>query len=292
MDTYADQSVVATFNFLQLLGLALQLAVLVPALFSARIHRMRTWHIMIIAGMVYNFCYIPLMILGEQLGPAPSFALCLLQSNLIYGAPVLLVSFSLAFVVEVFLVLRNAIHKIPLSLSTCTHTLLLAVPLLIYLVVFFADLLMGLQQPKTIERDECNLYCHSSSPLPTLITAVFVLIEASTMITLEVYMAVVLWKTKRRLKAAGLNDNVSAIFPLSLFYRTLTFAVYILIGIGLSASIIPSPTDDSPVWKLILTTPPIVMSLSFGIQKDTIAFYCCRKKSVCGEGIASNKSPV
>lgn len=116
-DTYAGQNVVATFNFLQLLGLALQLAVLVPALFSARIHRMRTWYIMIIAGMVYNFCYIPLMILGEQLGPAPSFGLCLFQSNLIYGAPVLyvlackvfhiaegfarLVSFSLAFVVEV-----------------------------------------------------------------------------------------------------------------------------------------------------------------------------------------------
>ncbi|KAK0222271.1 hypothetical protein IW262DRAFT_1460580 [Armillaria fumosa] len=292
MDTHAGQSVVATFNFLQLVGLALQQAVLVPALFSSRIHRLRSWYIMIIAGMVYNLCYIPLMILGEQLGPVPSFALCLFQSTLIYGAPVLLVSFSLAFVVEVFLVLRNAIHKNPLSLSARMHTLLLAVPLLIYLVVFFADLLLGLQQPKTIERDECNLYCHSSSPLPTLITAIFVLIEASTMITLEVYMAIALWKTKGRLKAAGLNDNVSAIFPLSLFYRSLTYAVYILIGIGMSASIITSPTSHSSVWKLTLTTPPIVMSLSFGIQKDTIAYYCRRKKGGCGEGTDSIKSPV
>lgn len=292
MDTYAGQGVVAAFNSLQLVGLGLQQAVLVPALFSSRIHRLRSWYIMIIAGMVYNLCYMPLMILGEQFGPVPSFALCIFQSTLIYGAPVLLVSFSLAFVVEVFLVLRNAIHKDPLLLSARTHILLLAVPLFIYLVVFFADLLMGLQQPKTIERDECNLYCHSSTPLPTLITAIFVLIEASTMITLEVYMAILLWKTKGRLEAAGLNDNVSAIFPLSLFYRSLTYALYILIGIVLSASIITSPTSHSSAWKLTLTTPPIVMSLSFGIQKDTIAYYCHRKKGGCGEGTDSNKSPV
>ncbi len=89
MDIHAIQRVVAMFNSFQILGFSLQLAVLVPALFSARIHRMRTWHAMIASGIIYNLCYMPLMILGQQFGPEPSFALCLFQSCLIYGAPVL-----------------------------------------------------------------------------------------------------------------------------------------------------------------------------------------------------------
>ncbi|KAK0201401.1 hypothetical protein DFS33DRAFT_981968 [Desarmillaria ectypa] len=237
IDIYTVRRVVAIFNCLQLLGLNLLLAVLVPALFSARIHRMRTWHAMVISGIVYNLCYMPLMILGQQLGPAPSFALCLFQSCLIYCAPVLLVSFSLAFVVEVFVVLTDAIHGKALASSTRTQTLLLAVPLFIYMVVFSTTLLMGLQQPETIERDEWSLYCHSTASSPTLITAIFVLIEASTMIILEVSMAVLLWKTKRILKSISANDNLSSIFPPSLFFRSLTFAVYILIGIMFVSSV-------------------------------------------------------
>ncbi|KAK0185519.1 hypothetical protein F5146DRAFT_1165403 [Armillaria mellea] len=242
---------------------------------------------MILSGIAYNLCYMPLMILGQQFGPTPSFALCLFQSCLIYCAPVLLVSFSLAFVVEVFLVLSHALYQTSAS-STRIHMLLLAVPSLIYMVVFSTTLLMGLQQPETIERDRWSLYCHSSSLSPTLVTAVIVIIEASTMIILEVSMAVILYKTRRRLKSTGADDNLSSIFPLSLFFRSLMFAVYILIGIGIS-SIVPIPTDNPPIWEMTLTTPPIVMALSFGIQKDTIAFYWYRKKSSGVQEIDSNK---
>ncbi|KAK0460175.1 uncharacterized protein EV420DRAFT_254353 [Desarmillaria tabescens] len=289
MDVYVVRDVIAIFNCLQLLGLILLLAVLVPALFSAHIHRMRTWHAMVISGIVYNFGYMLLMILGRQLGPAPSFALCLFQSCLIYCAPVLLVSFSLAFVIEVFLVLTDAIYGIPLASSTRVHKLLLAVPSLIYMIVFSTTLLIGLQERETVKRDEWSLYCHSAASSPTLITATFVLIEASTMIILQVSMVIILWKNKRRLKSNGANDNLSLIFPLSLFFRSLMFAVYILLGIGISASIIPSPTGSSPVWKMTLTTPPIAMALSFGTQKDTIAFYWRYKRDDYREGIGSNK---
>ncbi|PBK60135.1 hypothetical protein ARMSODRAFT_966315 [Armillaria solidipes] len=286
---YAIQKGVAIFNSFQILGFILQVVVLIPALFSARIHRMRTWYIMILSGIIYNLCYMPLMILGQQFGPAPSFALCLFQSCLIYCAPVLLVSFSLAFVVEVFLVLSHTLYGTSAS-STRTHTLLLAVPSFIYMVVFSTTLSMGLQQPKTIERDKWSLYCHSTSLSPTLVTAIIVVIEASTMIILEVSMAVILWKTRRRLKSTGGNDNLSSIFPLSLFIRSLMFAVYILIGIGIGvSSIMPILTDNPPIWEMTLTTPPIVMALSFGIQKDTIAFYWSRKKGCCVEEIDSNK---
>ncbi|KAK0222272.1 hypothetical protein IW262DRAFT_972317 [Armillaria fumosa] len=100
-DAYAGQSVVAIFNCLQLLGLTLLLLVLLPALFSTRINRMRTWHTMILSGIIYNLCYLPLMILGQQTGPPPSFLICLFQSCLIYCAPVLLMSFALVFLIDV-----------------------------------------------------------------------------------------------------------------------------------------------------------------------------------------------
>ncbi|KAG7443520.1 uncharacterized protein BT62DRAFT_1034465 [Guyanagaster necrorhizus] len=47
----------------------------------------------------------------------------------------------------------------------------------------------------------------------------------------------------------------------------------------ISASILPSPTANSPIWEVILTTPSIVMALTFGIQKDMIAFYWNPKRS-------------
>ncbi|KAK0201415.1 hypothetical protein DFS33DRAFT_1347106 [Desarmillaria ectypa] len=113
---------------------------------------------MIVSGIVYSLYYVLLMILGQQLGPQPSFVLCLFQSCLIYCAPVVLVSFSLAFLVEVFLALSHEIYGRTSASSTRTQTLLLAVPLFIYMVVFSTTLLMGLQQRETIEHDEWCLY--------------------------------------------------------------------------------------------------------------------------------------
>ncbi|KAG7442357.1 uncharacterized protein BT62DRAFT_1079455 [Guyanagaster necrorhizus] len=156
---------------------------------------------------------------------------------------------------------------------------------------------MGLRQRETIERDEWSLYCHSTVSSPTLITAIFVLFVVSTMIILEgrlvpkytdlgssskavqVSMAVILWKNKKRLKPMEANDTLSSIFPASLFFRSVTFAIYIFLGIGISASILPSQTANSPIWKVTLTTPSIVMALTFGIQKDMIAFYWHPKRS-------------
>ncbi|KAK0438606.1 hypothetical protein EV421DRAFT_954489 [Armillaria borealis] len=271
-DAYAGQSVVAIFNCLQLLGLTLLLLVLLPALFSTRINRMRTWHTMILSGIIYNLCYMPLMILGQQTGPPPSFAICLFQSCLIYCAPVLLMSFALVFLVDLFLVLTHVIYGSALSSSTWIQILLMAVPSLIYVVVFSMTLSKGLQERETIERDEANLYCHSTASSPSVFTAIVVLIEASAMVILEVYMVFLLWKTKRRLKAIGANDDLSSTFPLSLFFRTLAFGGYVLLSIGItSASLFPS--SNSPFWNLALTSPPIGMALPFGIQKDIIDFY-------------------
>ncbi|KAK0460178.1 uncharacterized protein EV420DRAFT_254691 [Desarmillaria tabescens] len=185
MDAYANRNVVAIFNCLQLLNSILLLAVLVPALFSTRVRRVRTWYAMVISGLVYSLCYMPLMILGQQTGPPPSFTLCLLQSCLIYCAPVLIISFTLTFVVELFLVLTRVIYGSALGSSTRTQILLIAVPSLIYSVLFNTTLLMGLQQDGTIERDQWDLYCHSTASSPTLVVAIVVLMEASIIIILK-----------------------------------------------------------------------------------------------------------
>ncbi|KAK0492279.1 hypothetical protein EDD18DRAFT_508735 [Armillaria luteobubalina] len=279
MDIDAGQSVVAVFNCLQLLGLTLLLIVLVPALFSTRIHRMRTWHGMIISGIAYNLCYMPLMILGQQTGPPPSFAICLFQSCLIYCAPVLIMSFTLVFLVDLFLVFNRVMYGSALASSDWTYKILIGVPSIIYAGVFSATLWKGVQQRETIKRDDANLYCHSSASSPTIITATFVLLEAVTMTILEVYMVFMVWRTKRRLKSIGANSDLSATFPLSLFFRTLAFGVYVLFSIGITtASLFPSGAN-SPYWKLALTSPPIGMALTFGMQKDIIAFYWRSRRS-------------
>ncbi len=62
----------------------------------------------------------------------------------------------------------------------------------------------------------------------------------------QVSMAVILWKAKRTLKSTSAKDNISSVFPLSLFVRSLTFAVYIFIGIGfVSAGFYKNKGGDS-----------------------------------------------
>jgi hypothetical protein len=73
------------FDVLQLLALVLLVAMLLPALLSQSVQRMKTWFNLIVACIIY--CISFLLLLGRQSGQEPPFQLCVFQAGLIYAAP-------------------------------------------------------------------------------------------------------------------------------------------------------------------------------------------------------------
>ncbi|KAK0190382.1 hypothetical protein F5146DRAFT_1137223 [Armillaria mellea] len=100
---------VLIYDTLSFLGFFSLLAALLPAVFSKRIKRRRTWFSLILSWMVYAFSY--LCLVNNQWGDEPHFGTCLFQTLLVYAAPPLVASSGLYFILDIYLELRNTIFN-------------------------------------------------------------------------------------------------------------------------------------------------------------------------------------
>lgn len=73
------------FDILQFLALGIAVFTILPPLFSSDVYRMKTWFCLIISCIFYCISFV--ILVGQQDGPQPSFALCTFQAGLIYAAP-------------------------------------------------------------------------------------------------------------------------------------------------------------------------------------------------------------
>lgn len=90
------------FNSILVISLVLLTAVLLPALISRHVYRMRIWYALICSAIVY--CVSFFLLVGYQMGPGePPFGLCVAQTVMIYAAPVLVVSYALSLSMELLL---------------------------------------------------------------------------------------------------------------------------------------------------------------------------------------------
>jgi hypothetical protein len=95
MPTHA---LIVAFDIIVLLSVVLNLAALVTAMLSKSIARSPIWYSMMTAGVVYSLSYG--LLVGRQETPdEPPLGLCVTQTVLIYGVPVL----SVLFIYRLFL---------------------------------------------------------------------------------------------------------------------------------------------------------------------------------------------
>lgn len=84
---------IALYNGLFGVALALICFTLAPALFSAKVRRRLPWTAQMITWLVYSASY--LLLVGRQQGQEPQQELCLFQTALIYSVdPLYVVNFS------------------------------------------------------------------------------------------------------------------------------------------------------------------------------------------------------
>ena len=96
-DAVKDHSVyrIALFDVFYIVGGLLVLANLLTAWFSPHINRASTWTMFHFSWFLTSVAN--LLLLGQQTGPEPNKALCLMQSMFIYAAPVLYVGTGAVF---------------------------------------------------------------------------------------------------------------------------------------------------------------------------------------------------
>lgn len=96
--TMPTHALIVAFDIIVLLSVVLNLAALVTAMLSKSIARSPIWYSMMTAGVVYSLSYG--LLVGRQETPdEPPLGLCVTQTVLIYGVPVL----SVLFIYRLFL---------------------------------------------------------------------------------------------------------------------------------------------------------------------------------------------
>ncbi|KAJ7756506.1 hypothetical protein DFH07DRAFT_481743 [Mycena maculata] len=121
------------FDVLHALALVFLVAMLLPALLSGSVQRMKTWFNLIFACIIYSISFI--LLIGHQSGPEPPYALCVFQGGLIYAAPPAIAAAGFAFVFELYLKLSSTLRAS--EINGRFITMLLLIPPLAHVIVFW-----------------------------------------------------------------------------------------------------------------------------------------------------------
>ncbi|KAK0189861.1 hypothetical protein F5146DRAFT_1200804 [Armillaria mellea] len=272
-DSSEANTLVVAFDTLQVLGIALLLALLSPALFSSNIKRTATWFGMIISVIIYCASYSILMFTGGQDDLEPSAGVCLFQACLVYSAPALSIFCALSFVVELLVYFfRTFRGKTP---SRMTPIILLASSSFLSLCVALEVLVVGLQSPENVRRHESRLYCHVTTATPNLVVCVLgIIISLATMIA-EVVIVVIIRKNMIQLRREPSS------LPTHLLVRLFSFSacICLVVCISVYSLIVPPDGDARSLWYILLNAVPICGVATFGTQKDILCFYFRRKQT-------------
>ncbi|KAJ7030451.1 hypothetical protein C8F04DRAFT_1113710 [Mycena alexandri] len=273
------------FDVLQLTALVLLMAMMLPALLSQSVTRMKTWFNLIVACIIYCISFI--LLLGRQSGPEPPFSLCVFQAGLIYAAPATVSAAGFAFVIELYLRLSSTLAV--LEVSRRQVTILLFISPLAHLIVFWVAIFTALSQPfgpegsPIVERSEGGLYCHINSNVPTTVTGVTVVLFIALMIAMELYTVVYLFRRRSGFKGVRLPTGT---FPLPLFIRTVSYTLAGGLGIILVDILMNSKASSSNSGFVVLDLMaiiPLSVALVFGSQMDILGVYMFWKKKGPGQ---------
>ncbi|KAJ6489611.1 hypothetical protein C8R47DRAFT_1195989 [Mycena vitilis] len=253
---------VTLFNTFSFLGVFSLLLVIGTAYFSSTVHRSGLWFRHMIAWIIYSVSY--LLLLGRQVGPTPPFGLCLVQAALIHAAPTLPTLSALCFVIDLYIGLSAAVHR-KRKIRPALAKFLLVFPQLVFTAVIL-EVLLFIQDAGVVARNPNHLYCHITTPTPSVISAGIVIGTGVIIFPLEIWIGIVLcrnWVAFRNSPEMGIDPQVS----LTMFIRVGLFTVISMTGVGLSSFTLVSPSSN-PYWSLVLPTVPIIASITFGSQED------------------------
>jgi len=193
--------------------------------------------------------------------------LCLFQAALLYGAPTLTASSTLALVLQLWFTLRESLQESsgsPPQNKYMRTLLLVTAPYLIYSVFVLESSIIGLRNPTLVRRADSDVYCIIDDGAPGKATASFVLLAMIVTIVFEVSICLAIrrnWHTFRRC-----NKQWGA--SLTMLTRVAIFSVVGITAIGVSLVFLSDISSIVP--NLFMAILPLAATLVFGAQADII----------------------
>ncbi|ESK80732.1 hypothetical protein Moror_2973 [Moniliophthora roreri MCA 2997] len=261
------------FDVLHGSALFLLLLTILPPLVSKSVRRMKTWYALMVSSIMFSSSF--LLLLGQQSGPSPAFGVCVYQAGLIYATPATLSAAGLTFVIELHWRLCSAFTGQELDYARVNMILFL--PPIVHLSIFFLTLFFGLSNPSLVERLPNGMYCHVDSRVPTTAVGVTVVLMLIAMILMEFFTISRLWHRRKNCTDIRVNGS-DGHYPLQSFIRITVYTLIGGLGIVLVDLLVNTLSDDSTAALCLLAVVPLSVALLFGTQMDIISFYMCRRK--------------
>ncbi|KAF8317359.1 hypothetical protein DL93DRAFT_2154268 [Clavulina sp. PMI_390] len=197
--------------------------------------------------------------------PEPSYELCLLQSSMIYGVPVLLAAAALALIYETRMVITG---KAGAMKSKMRSTLLLGAPWVAWLVVSITSLFVGQFASTELGRERRFFYCSFKNNALTdpigIVTGLIVML--ATWYTFQVgYRMYHSWqKMKDMVQNPEAAEN--AVGSAYVILRITLFGVDLSLALFLAFISLFMP--ETPLPDILAASMPFTVFLIFGTQQD------------------------
>jgi len=260
-------NVAAAFVALQLIGGCGLLIVVLTATFGPGVKRYSTWYSFGASWVFSCLSYTLLAFAGQRTGPVPDYALCVVQSALIYAAPSLTGCTTLALVVHMLLNLRRLLANAPFRTESGIIAALLIMPYVVWLAEFVGVFVYGFINPETVRRSPNETYCDSSNPMLSKISSMVVLACMVLIIVIQGIIAVRLYRNRSVISGCGKS--------ITMVIRVMLFSILGALALGVAVAYVITWQHDQ-AFDMILASLPLLAFLIFGSQLDLIRIWTCR----------------
>ncbi|KAJ7218232.1 hypothetical protein B0H12DRAFT_1153383 [Mycena haematopus] len=256
------------FNILSVLGFILLAIVLFTALLSPAVKRVSTWYSCMLSWMA--FCITPFLVIGHQtpVDPPPSFALCAIDSALMYASRPLAAFGTLSLILQMYLNVTTRLKHGKARPGSVF--VLLVIPPILYLIMFLWTFILGIANPEQVEMELGGFYCHINIASPAIAGACLVGLATSVALVIEVMIVILLCRHWRAFRALQHRDEHAV--SLSIIIRMSVFAFLPMVGLVLSfLTYDPSLLNKIfPPYNLLIASFPTAAALIFGSQTDIV----------------------
>jgi len=277
------------FNALYGIGLVLLALVILPPIFSRTVRRTGLWFAFIASWMLYCFAF--LLLVGHQVGPQPAFWLCLFQAAMIHAVPAFATLTGVCFIVDIYFTLRITVVGNSAWIPRRRAPFLLAVPIVVFLSVFFLSIGIGLTDRTTVGREENNMFCHINTGLPTIVSSILSGWSIVIALVIEISAAIMLYRNWHRTPFhKAKNADASPLDPQltqGMLIRISLFSVLTLLGLSLSAMMLFHMRESDVKWNILLPILPTLAAILFGSQRDILMGWCFWRRGEKGPQVGS-----
>jgi hypothetical protein len=159
------------FNVIEFVGLAGAIVIIITAAVSPSIQRLPTWYLVLCSGAAYSFSMLLLAMAQRQSGPEPDFALCVIQTALIYAGPIWLMASGCMFALQFYLTVLFYVKQSSGIISHKSKWLPMSTVIL-FIGMTFTFTIIGLVQPQIVQRDQ-PFYCHFTNNIGVYSVSLF-----------------------------------------------------------------------------------------------------------------------